>query len=157
MSLTIFGKQFDIQDTSFKKQVMLFEIENINNANIITIALNPKEYYEKYIDHSDNKKHKRLKRGTGSMDFDSYSARLADLNEFCRHYLKPKKIEQKMFQIFNESMQMKSVSKFRFSRLNNGIMSLPFGHPMLDPLRKEKQKYSTIHRKIQEKKFDFLK
>ena len=101
MSLTIFGKQFDIQDKSLKKQVMLFEIENINNANIITIALNPKKYYEKYIDHFDNKKHKRLKRGTWSMDFDSYSGRLADLNEFCRHYLKPKKIEQKMFQIFN--------------------------------------------------------
>ena len=69
-----------------------------------------------------------------------------------------------MFQIFNESMQMKSVSKVQFGRLNNkrcyfynGIMSLPFGHPMLDPLRKEKQKYSIIHRKMQEKKFDFLK
>ena len=98
------------------------------------------------------------------MDFDSYSGRLVDLNEFCRHYLKPKKIEQKMFQIVNESMQMKSVSKVQFSRLNNkryyfynGMMSLPFGHPIIDPLRKEKQKYSTIHRKIQEKKYDFLK
>ena len=56
-------------------------------------------------------------------------------------------------------MQMKSVSKVQFSKLNNkrcyfynGIMSLPFGHPMLDPLKKEKQKYSTIHRKIEEKK-----
>ena len=47
MSLTIFRKHFDVQDKSFKKQVMLFEIENINNANIIAIALNPKEYYEK--------------------------------------------------------------------------------------------------------------
>ena len=53
---------------------------------------------------------------------------------------------------------MKSVSKVQFGRLNNkryyfynGIISLPFGHPMLDPLRKEKQKYSTIHRKIEEK------
>ena len=81
MSLTILAKQFDIQDKSLKKQVMLFEIENINNANITTIALNPKEYYEKYIDHSDNKKHKRLKRGTGSMEFDSHSGRLADLND----------------------------------------------------------------------------
>ena len=61
-------------------------------------------------------------------------------------------------------MQMKSVSKVQFSKLNNkrcyfynGIMSLPFGHPMLDPLKKEKQRYSTIHRKIQEKKYDFLK
>ena len=60
-------------------------------------------------------------------------------------------------------MQMKSVSKVRFSKLNNkrcyfynGIMSLPFGHPMLDPLKKEKQKYGTIHRKIEEKKIRFF-
>ena len=40
-----------------KKQARLFEVENINNANIITIALIPKEYYGKHMDHSDNKKH----------------------------------------------------------------------------------------------------
>ena len=99
MSLTIFRKHFDVQDKSFKKQVMLFEMESINNANIIAIALNPKEYYERYIDHSDNKKYKRLKRGTGGIDFDSHSGRLVDLNEFCKHYLKPKKIEQKRFKL----------------------------------------------------------
>ena len=53
------------------------------------------------------------------MDFDLYSGRLVDHNEFCRHYLKPKKIEQKRFQIVNESMQMKSVSKVQFHRLND--------------------------------------
>ena len=35
-------------------------------------------------------------------------------------------------------------------------MSLPFGHPMLDPLRKEKQKYCSIHQKIQEKEVRFF-
>ena len=159
-----FWKQFDVQDKSLKKQVGLFEIENINNANVITIALNPKEYYEKYIDHSHNKKHKGLKRGIGGMDFASYSGRLVDLNEYCRHYLKPKKIEQKSFQILNESIQMKSVSKVQFGRFNDkryyfyiGITSLPFGNRMLDPLRKEKQKYCSIYQKIQEKKYNFLK
>lgn len=53
------------------------------------------------------------------MDFDSYSGILLDLNEFCRQYLKPKKIEQKRFQITNESMQMKSVSKVQFGKLND--------------------------------------
>ena len=57
-------------------------------------------------------------------------------------------------------MQMKSVSKVQFGRLNdkrfyfynkrfysyNGIIPLPFG-----------QKYRSINKKIQEKKFDFLK
>ena len=61
-------------------------------------------------------------------------------------------------------MQMKSVSKVQFGRLNNkgyyfynGIRSLPFGHALLDPLRKEKQKYRQIHQKIQEKKYEVLK
>ena len=54
------------------------------------------------------------------MDFDSYSERLADLNEFSKEFLKkPKKIDQKRFQIINESMQMKSVSKIQFGQLNN--------------------------------------
>ena len=49
------------------------------------------------------------------MDFDSYSARLKDLNEFSKESMKKiKKIQQKRFQITNESIQMKSVSKVQF-------------------------------------------
>ena len=40
----------------------MYEIENINNANVLTIAKNPKEYFEKYKDFSDNKKHKGVKK-----------------------------------------------------------------------------------------------
>ena len=87
-----FWKKFDVQNEKLKRQVGLFEIESTNNPNVITIALNPKEYCEKHIDHSGNIKHKWLKKTTGGMDFDSYSGRLADLNEFSREYLrKPKK------------------------------------------------------------------
>ena len=39
-----FWEQFGIQNKKLKKQVGLFEIENINKPNVITIALNPKEY-----------------------------------------------------------------------------------------------------------------
>ena len=54
------------------------------------------------------------------MDFDSYSARLSDLNDFSKESIKkPKKIQQKRFQIINESMQMKSVSKVQVGRLND--------------------------------------
>ena len=54
------------------------------------------------------------------MDFDSYSERLADLNEFSKDFFKrPTKIEQKRFQIINESMQMKSVIKVQFGQLND--------------------------------------
>ena len=79
-------------------------------------------------------------------------------------FKKLKKIEQKRFQIINESMQMKSVSKVEFGQLNdkrlyfsNGLISLPYGHPYLEDLRKEKHKYRAIHKVIQEKNYDFLK
>ena len=55
-----FWDQFGAQDKKLKKQFGLFELEKINKVNIIAIALNPKEYYEKFKDHPDNKKHKRL-------------------------------------------------------------------------------------------------
>ena len=41
-----FWDQFGVQNKKLKKQVVLFKIENINKPNIITIALNPKEYYD---------------------------------------------------------------------------------------------------------------
>ena len=50
-----FWDQFGIQNKKLKKQMGLFEIVSINKANVITIALNPKEYYERSDDHSDNK------------------------------------------------------------------------------------------------------
>ena len=82
------------------------------------------------------------------MDFDSYSERLSDLNKFPRDYIKnSQKNLQKMSQIIHESMQMKSVSKVQFVQSNdnrfyfpNGLISLPFGHPYLENLRKEKHK-----------------
>ena len=90
------------------------------------------------------------------MDFDSYSSRLADLTEFSKEYFEKPKIEQKRFQIINESMQMKSISRVQFGQLNDkrfyfsiGLISLPFGHPYLEDLRKEKHKYRSIHKVIQ--------
>ena len=34
--------QFNVRDTSTEKQVDLYEIESIDNPNIVTIAVNPK-------------------------------------------------------------------------------------------------------------------
>ena len=59
---------------------------------------------------------------------------------------------------------MKSVSKAQFGQLNgkrfyfsNGIMSLPFGHPCLEDLRKGKHRYRHINKIIQQKKIRFSK
>ena len=56
-----FLEQFNVQNKSLKKQVGLYKVENISNTNILTIGINPKEYFEKYKDFSINKKHKGLK------------------------------------------------------------------------------------------------
>ena len=40
----------------------LYEIENISNANICTIAVNPKEYLEKLKNRLINKKHKGVRQ-----------------------------------------------------------------------------------------------
>ena len=93
------------------------------------------------------------------MDFDSYSNCLSDLTEYYSEFrTKPnpvREIEQKRFQIINESMQMKSISKIQFGQLNdkrfyfsNGTLSLPYGHPLLEKVRKQKHKYRDIHKII---------
>ena len=71
-------------------------------------------------------------------------------------------IEQKRFEVVNESMQMRSVSKIQFGQLNdkrfdfsNGILYLPYGHPYLENLIKDK--YRNIHAVIQTDKDKFLK
>ena len=102
------------------------------------------------------------------MDFDSYSNRLSDLTEYCNELPNNpntvQQIEQKRFQVINESMQMKSISKVQFGQLNdkrfyfsNGMVPLPYGHPYLEKLRKHKDKYRSIHTVIQSKKGVFLK
>ena len=152
-----------VEMQNWKKDWSFLEIESIVKPNVIDIALNPKEYYERFFNHSDNKKHEGLKKSTPDLDFDSYSNRLSDLTEYSNKFLttpnKVEQMEQKRFQVINESMQMKSVSKVQFRQLNdkrfyfsNGLVFLPYGHPYLEELRKEKHKYQDIHKVIQTKK-----
>ena len=158
-------EKFNCRNTDLKNRVGYLEVENIDKVNIITIALSPKEYYERFVDTTDNKKHKGLHKSTPGIDFDSYSSCLSDLTEYYPEFLtKPNpvnRIEQKRFQIVNESMQMKTVSKVQFGELNdkrfyfsNGITSFPYGHPSLEKARKQKNKYRNI---IKTKKDEFLK
>ena len=160
-------EQFNTRDASLKKKVVYFEIEQIDKENVVTVALNPKEYYERFIDSSYNKKHKGLSKNVKGMDFESYSKRLSDLAEYFENFvINPnpvERIEQKIFQTKDESMQMQTIQKVQFGQLNdkrfyfsNGITSLPFGHPDLESCRKQKNKYQNIHKVIQNKKHEFL-
>ena len=159
-------EQFNARDASLKKKVGYFEIEQIDKENVVTVALNPKEYYERFIDSSYNKKHKGLSKNVKGMDFESYSKRLSDLTEYFDNFvINPnpvQRIKQKRFQIKDESMQMQTIQKVQFGQLNdkrfyfsNGITSLPFGHPDLESCRNKKINFETFTKSFKIKNTSF--
>ena len=164
-----FWVEFNVQNKKLKKQVGLFEIESINVPNIITIAINPKEYREEFQDFSNNKKHKGIKKGTPGMDFSAYCSKLCNITDYLETYFKNqkqngKKLNQKQFQVTNDAMQMTTVDKIQFGQLNdkrfyfpNGLVSLPFGHFLFNDMRKIRHQNRQIHLQIQEKKWEFIK
>ena len=87
-----FWQNFNVQNKQLKKQVGLYEVENINNTSIITVAVNPKEYFEKCPDKIVNNKQKGLKRDMPGMNFEAYSQRICSLHEFYQNQ-KPQKIK----------------------------------------------------------------
>ena len=161
-----FWVQFGVQDKTLKKQVGLFEVENISLPNIITIAINPKEYREEFEDRSNNKKHKGIKKGTSGMDFNSYCSKLCDIIDYFEtfHKKNTKKIKQKRFQVVNDTMRMKTVEKIQFGQLNdkrfyfpNGLLSLPYGHFQMEKIRKHRSKEKAIHKVVKDKKLEYIK
>ena len=91
------------------------------------------------------------------MTFEVYASRIMSLNKFI--HPKPKKITQNRFQIKNTEMRMQSISKSQFAGLNSkrfyfsdGIVSLPFGHPLLEDLRKDKKKETPFTAAYKKKK-----
>ena len=53
-----------MQNKNTRKVMGLYEIENIDNANICTIAVNPNEYFEKLKNRSINKRDKGIRYDT---------------------------------------------------------------------------------------------
>ena len=90
-----FWKQFEMYDKSTKKVMGLYEIENIDNQNICTIAINPKEYFEKFKNRKINKKHKSIRIDMEGMSFEAYANRISSLRQLdCKKDEKklPKKV-----------------------------------------------------------------
>ena len=65
-----------------RKQVGLYEFENIEHGIICAICENPKEDFELYgILYKTNKKHKGVRKGTKAMDFDNYAGRILTIED----------------------------------------------------------------------------
>ena len=152
-----------IHNENVKKHIGLYEIENIDKANICTIAVKTKEYFEKFRNRSINKKHKSVRRDTPEMNFQSFTERIKVLRETDSEQTN-KKMLQKRLLVKNTKMKVASVSKAQFANLNDKryyfsdrIVSLPFGHPLLSDLREFKKSFPKIHTVIEKEKNKLLK
>ena len=141
----------------------LYEMENIDNPNICTIAINPKEYFEKFKNQEINKKHKDVRRDIPGMNFESYAEKISSIRqiEIARN---DKKLVQKILQVKNTNMTMTSINKVKFASINDtrhygsdSIVSMPFGHQLLNEVREYKKSLPKIHTVIKKEKIKILK
>ena len=143
-----FWKQFNVHDSSNKKVLGLYEVESIDDPCLVTLAVNPKEYFEYFQSQKVNKKHKGIKKGAPGMNYENYSERVKPLYDF-ESFVKPKKEMKKVvrFSVKKGEMTTHQIEKNKFSQINdkrfyfpNAIVSLPFGHGALKELDKYKKK-----------------
>ena len=57
-----FWENFSVRDESFKKKLGCYSIENIDDSSIVTIAVNSREYSEKFESENKNKNYKGLRK-----------------------------------------------------------------------------------------------
>ena len=104
-----------------------------------------------------------MRRDTKRMNFESYAGRIVTLRQPDDKRNK-KQFAQKRLQVTNTEMKMNSVNKVQFTSLNNkryyfsdGIVSLPYGHPLLSKIHQIKKAYPKIHKVIEQEKNNLLK
>ena len=70
------------QSEMFAKKICYYEIENIDNPCIITLAVNPKEYLEMLKNLILNKKYKGIKKGSTGLGFENFVEKIKPLVKF---------------------------------------------------------------------------
>ena len=150
-----FFDKFFCRNESTKKKVGLYEVESIDNANLITIAVNPKEYIEIFKNKDLNKKHKGIKKNTRGMNFETFASGIMDVREYTNSQKKAQRLKQTRFQLKNTNMRILEQYKTQFAALNDkryyltdGITSLPYGHFLLAELDKKKENYKKIQNEL---------
>lgn len=86
---------------------------------MITIAVNPKDYFEEYRNRHWNKKHKGMRKDADGIFFEVYASQIMLFDEHEIANKTYQKMLQKRFQIKNGAMRMNSISKCQFTSLND--------------------------------------
>ena len=55
-----FWENYSARNKSLKKKLGYFKIENLDDTCMMTVAINPKEYFENFKNENVNKKYKGL-------------------------------------------------------------------------------------------------
>ena len=91
----------------------LYEVEHIDDPCYVTLAVNPKEYFEYFKSHSTNKKHKGIKKGSTATE---YAERMKPVFNF-NTYRKPKAYVKDVVRISVKKGEMTThkIRKSKFS------------------------------------------
>ena len=125
----------------------LCEVEHIDDPFYVTLAVNPKEYFEYFKSNSTNKKHKGIKKSSAGMEYKNYAEGIKPLLNF-NTYKKPKSDIKDVVRIFVKKGEMTTykIRKSKFSQLNdkrfyfpNAVVSLSFGHLSLNKIGEYKK------------------
>ena len=76
-----FWEQFGVCKPENQKVFGLYEVESIDDPCLVTLAVNPKEYFEYFKSENVNKEHKGIKKGSAGMEYQNYAERIKPLHD----------------------------------------------------------------------------
>ena len=151
-----FWKKFGVHCPQNQKVLGLYEVEHIDGPCYVTLAVNSKEYFEYFKSDNENKKLKGIKKRFLGMEYENYAERIKLLFDF-NTFQKPKHGSKEVvcISVKNGEMTTHKIVETKFSQLNdkrfyfpNGILSLPYGHPLLKDIDEYKKKQGSKDRKV---------
>ena len=112
------------------------------------MAVNPKEYHELFKDKNLSKKHKGIQKGSSGLGFENFTQGIGSLVNFDTFEKPPRDTNNvSRLTVVTGEMVKSTYVKNKFSQFNSerfylpdGIVSLPFYHPILSKINKFKQK-----------------
>ena len=134
-----FWEKFSVTDESLKEKLGYYSIGSIDDLCTVTIAVNPKEYFEEFESENINKKHKGLRKGAKGMEFENYSKQINSIKEIeTFSQLTQENQKQNRFSIKRDEMVLEKIEKSKFAQINDKryyfsdrIVSLSFFQPYL--------------------------
>ena len=142
-----FWRQFNVFSPEEQKVLGLYEVENIDDPCYVTLAVNPKEYFEYFKSESCNIKHKGIKKVAVGMEYENYPERIKPLKNF-NTFKNPKADSKDVVRISVKKGQTLThkIKKNKFLQLNNkrfyfpnAAVSVPFGHFSLNQINQYKK------------------